>query len=602
MSEKNLSRYFSRITWIFHACYNRLKLHISYLFMIQMVESVGKQHRDLLTHNFGLLPFNRAVSKYNIDESVELDIVTSSRKVIDYKIARLIKMIAIDQSTRFQPIIGEAGSGKTHYYHILKDLEGEKCKIPFRVVYVSSPPGTYRLFHHIYSCLVDEIGDEAFFMHISNVILGEIGIDPRSISNKTDPNVLMAQILPTFPGIFADSIKCLMLLRIYGSRHPIGALALRWLLGECLTEDEQKILQIHSILEQDDVCLAMIKIICDLSGFILLFYFDEMESPYRTYGPEAQKKFFSYIKRLYNELRNSLIITACLKYIWEDIVNTADVPTLQRMEVELEFDRFNAEDLKSYYLRAMDVFWKRTGQISPSDEYYPLSSQILQNIYDSCEGNQRKCIKYINQRIEEEIFNFRVNRNTSGFLSGLKDAETHINKRSRSITRKLKRKSRKIIDADVDEFKEEREPTPGHVYSIVLKNLKDLLSANRIEHQIVQDHEIEIDGKKRKFSALLKTRNELIAIDIPSIKSFERSAGIAGFYSVKRLKEAIVANKIDKAIIISPDQTNGNKYNSILDQFNTILEIKIPCDKIREIVNDRESLEIDLKTMIKNIK
>ncbi|MCP4761244.1 MAG: hypothetical protein GY870_05650, partial [archaeon] len=60
-----------------------------------MVESEGSSTTDnILIRNLGLLSFMRSVSKYNIEEDVELDIVTNSRKMIDYKLNKLINITA----------------------------------------------------------------------------------------------------------------------------------------------------------------------------------------------------------------------------------------------------------------------------------------------------------------------------------------------------------------------------------------------------------------------------------------------------------------------------------------------------------------------------
>ena len=206
---------------------------------------------NLLAENIAILPFNRAVSKYNIEEDPSLDIVTMNRKVIDYKISRLIRTTNIDQTARFLPIIADAGCGKTHYYWVLKSRENS-TKIPYKTVYVSSPAVPYRLFHHIYTCLVEEIADEGFFMQIVSILAEELNIDLDDPQYSENPSYLIAKILPTFPGIFSDCVKALVYLKIYGIQNNKGSLALRWLLGEGLTEEEQKQLQVHSILEQDD--------------------------------------------------------------------------------------------------------------------------------------------------------------------------------------------------------------------------------------------------------------------------------------------------------------------------------------------------------------
>ncbi|MCP4761362.1 MAG: hypothetical protein GY870_06245 [archaeon] len=607
-----------------------------------MVESVITSTTDnILIRNIGLLPFNRAVSKYNIEEDVELDIVTNSRKMIDYKLNKLINITAIDQTTRFQPIIGGAGCGKTHYYWILKSRERKRTQSnepSYKTIYISSPPTPYRLYHHIYTCLADELADERFFLYMIDAIFEELKIDSITV-DITDPKILIAKVLPTFPGIFADCIKALIFLRKHGSANIKGALALRWLLGEGLTENEQKELQINSILEQDDVCLAMIKIISDLTQHVLIFYFDEMESPYRTFGPEAQQKFFAYIKRIYNELRNSIIITACLQNIWGEILKTADEPMLQRMEPALTLENFNESDLKVYYLRAMNRFWISFNH-SPKDTYYPLKNKIIDEIYIKSKGNPRECIKNIKYSIENYLLESekpsfinsdsikskneikkigdKYENSNSNYQNYLKSIQNPTSdKNLKKGNRKLKKmKPNRIIsnvkdkenliklehkEKIVEEEEEERDPTPGKVLQVFFKILKEKASNLGKDYSLIIDFSYNIGEKKNKVGAILKKGKKIIGIDVPSVKSFERGAGVAAYYALKRLNEAQKAKIIDKGIILLPSSTCGNKYSSLKNQCNKISEIRINPKTVRKLVNSHSFAVLTLSDEIKKI-
>ncbi|MHA1898219.1 MAG: hypothetical protein ACTSU2_12570, partial [Promethearchaeota archaeon] len=603
--------------------------------------NMGLSQLKDLYDNMSLLPFNRAVSKYNIEDDIELDIVTSSRKIVDYRLNRLINITAIDQATRFLPLIGPAGSGKTHYYWVLKNRERifyenlnnnniDGINIndnPFRVIYVSSPPTPYRLFHHIYSCLVDEIADEDFFLRIINIILEEIGIDPGKIDKSTNPYFLIAKLLPTFPGVFADCIKALVYLKIYNDNDIKGALALRWLLGETLTEEELKELRINSVLEQDDICLAMIKIITDLSGVVLIFYFDEMEAPYRTFGAEAQKRFFEYIKRLYNETRNSIIVTACLQDIWDEILKNADTPTLQRMEPELYLDLFNKNDLKVYYLRAMSRFWSLLNVVPPRDIYFPLNERILDEIYEKAGGNQRECIKLINANIEKAVDNLMNMQMHNQFgeqysMNGLGAATTFIptgvqgsndlrsisqleNKMPQSQTRGANDKKVKDVCSGEDALNEgeveEKQPIPGNIMEIFFKELKSEFILQNIDYELILDFSYTTQNKKKKLGALLQFKDKLLGIEVPSIKSFERSAGIAGFYALKRLCEAIQIGIIQNGILIVPAETNGQKFHSLLKQYPAVKLLKIKSSEAFKLVNSNTKELVNFRKCLKEI-
>ena len=103
-------------------------------------------------------PFDRFVSHGHQKDPLELDIV-NPRKKTERIVNRALRSTISDSTARFVPIVGRAGTGKTHYYWVLKDREtkteeGKKWK----VFYIPSPPAMVRTLQHIYTCLVDEIG------------------------------------------------------------------------------------------------------------------------------------------------------------------------------------------------------------------------------------------------------------------------------------------------------------------------------------------------------------------------------------------------------------------------------------------------------------
>ncbi|GAG66051.1 unnamed protein product, partial [marine sediment metagenome] len=84
----------------------------------------------------------------------------------------------------------------------------------------------------------------------------------------------------------------------------------------------------------DDTCLAMIKIITENLGKVIVLYFDEIESPYRMHGELAERKFLEVLKKQYNEVQKLVIVIAVLKEIWPRILEIADQPLRSRMEPE----------------------------------------------------------------------------------------------------------------------------------------------------------------------------------------------------------------------------------------------------------------------------
>ena len=233
---------------------------------------------------------------------------------------------------------------------------------------------------------------------------------------------LILGITEKYPKIFADPLKALVYLKSYGSKKSLGSLAFRWLMGENLSQIHLDELQIGSNLERNDSCLAIFKIISYFSGDIIVYYFDELETPFRTFNSTQYNKVLTCIKQMFHELRNSVMVIACLKEIWEKILNLTEASFLKHMEMELHLENFTLEDLKVYYIRAISQFWQSIGKKIPRNLYYPLSETSLENIYAGSLGNQREVIKKLNIEIESQLMRFQRNNSNLEYNKYFKSA------------------------------------------------------------------------------------------------------------------------------------------------------------------------------------
>ena len=567
--------------------------------------AANKEMYSLATYSEHL-PFQRFVSKCNLADNLELDITTNGRRFIEYKISKLIKQTAHDATARFQPIVGESGCGKTHFYWVLKAKEYKLTEnigfeeVPFKIIYVPSPPTPYRFFHHIYTCIVDEIASDDFFLAIADIILKQNGLtDPKELCSENFSNIL-AKALTSYPGIFGDCVKIILTLKIFEDKSPKRSLAQRWLLAESLSEADLEQLGVSSILEQDDLCLAMIKIISDLSSHILVFYFDEMEIPYRIYGEEVEKKIFENIKRIYNEVRYGIIITSCLDSVWEHLLEAADDPMKSRMEDPLKLDLFEESDLKVFYLRAMSKFWETVKELSKENvdnqlnPYFPLSEDIIHQIFVESKGNQRICIKLINKYIEEFIALH------AGEMIDMK-VLPYVTKQPK--TSNSKQTEHGSIEEMADPINDPilKEPTPGNVLNAILIFLHDYGHKNNIEFEILLDFKYKIGTIEREIGCMISFNEKMVGLDIPSIKTFEKPAGVAAFYSAKRLHEATTNNILDKGIVITTHNSNGAKLQSLLKQNPLISTFEITPESAKQICRKEKSIIAVLDQLAKKI-
>ncbi|MGV9171164.1 MAG: hypothetical protein ACOC35_01170, partial [Promethearchaeia archaeon] len=86
------------------------------------------------------------------------------------------------------------------------------------------------------------------------------------------------------------------------------------------------------------------------------------------------------------------------------------------------------------------------------------------------------------------------------------------------------------------------------------------------------------------IAALIEYEGKKFGLEIPSVKSFDRSAGVAGYYAVKRLRDAINDNVLDEAILIVPKETGGAKYTMMLENNPEIHKIEIIDSQGEELI------------------
>ncbi len=81
--------------------------------------------------------------------------------------------------------------------------------------------------------------------------------------------------------------------------------------------------------------------------------------------------------------------------------------------------------------------------------------------------------------------------------------------------------------------------------------------------------------RKVTLAGLVIYNNRRIGLEVPAVKDFDRSGGVAAFYAAQRIQNAILQNQIDEAILIVPENTKGQKYQSILSQYSQINVVEL---------------------------
>ena len=533
-----------------------------------------------------ILPFSNFVSRGDIPDKVD---IARPRSYIDREVYRLVRQTYRDRSSRLIPILGSAGTGKTHAYHSFKDKERENRKkleltqeaqeieisqiepVDWTIVYVPSPPASIRVLLHVYTCLIEDVGPEILDI-VSEKLIKKWGREKKGIFQKPKIEEVLQKGIREFPGIFADCVKALVTYQLDKNKK---ALAERWLLGEDLEDEELNELGINSVMEEDDVCLALIKIITENIDRVLILYFDELESPYRMLGEVAERKFLEILKRLYNEVKGLVITIAVLKEVWPRIIEIADAPLRSRMEPEQELKPFSLNDLKIFFSKSMETFWDENNLNPPLYPLFPLNEKLIEMIYEKTQGNPRNSIKlcrrFIDKVVMEEMAVEELLRVGAEIVATAKpQAEEEVIDFS---------KPREVIKKTIEDILAEEEYSidvnPQSVAGATLKCISMVGEQKGKKFKTQMEFKFKLGKRAQTLAALVEAEGKKWGLEIPSIKTFDRSAGVAGYYAAKRLKDAITERAINVAILIVPEGSGGAKFESILQNTPEIHKVEL---------------------------
>nr|MDO8114923.1 hypothetical protein [Candidatus Sigynarchaeota archaeon] len=162
--------------------------------MSELTDEQKELYLDVLKE--GTTPFDRFVARGDVEDPVD---IPNPRREIDRAVMAAIKKTASDKTARFIPMLGSAGSGKTHAFWAFKDVEKKllqpkvepsemtlKPEAEWTIVYIPSPPTAVRILFHIYTCLINEIPD--IIDKVSKALVHNYGGDKKKfgIFGKAD--------------------------------------------------------------------------------------------------------------------------------------------------------------------------------------------------------------------------------------------------------------------------------------------------------------------------------------------------------------------------------------------------------------------------------
>ena len=447
---------------------------------------------------------------------------------------------------------------------------------------------------HVYTCILDELNSDSdvpILKVVADRVVTRWGGKKKKklgLFGGQDLEETIANGIREYPGIFSDCVKSLC---IYSIDKERSGLAERWLLGEDLAESELDLLGINSVIESDDICLAMIKLICENAERTIVLYFDELESPYRMHGPEAEGKFLETIKTMYNNVKNMVIVLAVLKEIWPRILETTDQAMKSRMEQERELQAFTFEDLLMYFARAMEYFWNSNNLNPPVYPLFPLNEAVLKVIFDKTDGNQRSIIKLIRLFVDKIVYD---EMSLDEVIKTGKSDQVPVGTTTPEVAAAIKVKPTASVQEQsilekIEELMSDEDYTieanPQSVAGAALKSIQVIAEKYGKELKIISPSpEFKVGKRGYKLAGTIIFNMKRTALEIPAVRSFTKSGGVAAFYATKRMVQALAADIVDNAILIVPEGTGGAKYKSLLAQNPQITVIEFNEDSAKFLI------------------
>lgn len=488
-------------------------------------------------------PLTRYVSRGDTRDEID---IAEPHKDADRAIFRAVRFTMKDGTPRFQPILGGAGTGKTHLYWVLKDQENYFAAGNFLAVYVPSPPSPIRIPLHLHACLVDEAGEKLFEDAVDMLITKFGGL--KGVTHEIyDYTYALERLISEYPGISSDVVKVLLRYRLDPATQD---LARRWLLGDALSSSEIERLDVRTILEEDDVTLATLKLLTEGSEVPIVLFVDEMEGPFNTYGEEGERRFLEILKRIYNESKNVVIIASCLSEVWYRIYNVADGPTRSRMEAPVELELFSRDDIAVFIRESMSKYWAQQNIDAPPDALFPFSESLIDEAFTESKGVPREAIKFLIPRLDSFLFD------------------------------------KPVVEA---------EPQLDHVIkltsTVVTNSIVEALAVAGAQIGAETKLQILEDTTKKQKSAIVQLTKDgitkQVGVDIPNVKDWDRSGGVAAFYAGKRLKTILDDGTVLASIIAVPAATKGVKFESLTSELGSkLLVLKMDTDTATSFVQE----------------
>jgi hypothetical protein len=198
----------------------------------------------------------------------------------------------------------------------------------------------------------------------------------------------------------------------------------------------------------------------------------------------------------------------------------------------------------------MIKYWTQQNVDAPPDELFPFSDALIDEAFAHSKGVPREAIKYLIPQLDSLLFDKPV-------VEAEPQLDYVIKLTSTVVTNS-------IIEALT---------IAGAPLGIEVKLQAMDESSTAQQSSVVQ---LTKDGVIHS-----------VGVDVPNVKDWDRSGGVAAFYAAKRLKTIIDAGSVEASILAVPVPTKGAKFEALSEDLGSkMLTLRMDTDTATSFVQD----------------
>ncbi len=226
----------------------------------------------------------------------------------------------------------------------------------------------------------------------------------------------------------------------------------------------------------------------------------------------------------------------------------------------------------------MEAFWEDNNLNPPLYPLFPLNEKLIEMIFEKTQGNPRNSIKlcrrFIDKVVMEEMTVDELLEVGADIIATAKPKSEMEEEEVIDFS-----KPREVIKKTIEDILAEEEYSidvnPQSVAGATLKYINMVGEEKSKKFKTQMEFKYMLGKRSQTLAASIETGGKKYGLEIPSIKTFDRSAGVAGYYAAKRLKDAISVKAIDFGILIVPSGSSGAKFESMLNNTPEIYKVEI---------------------------